>query len=64
LPAEVAKDASQMYAANLVNLVTEYWDAEAKQFNIDLEDDILKGCVITHGGSLINDAIIARRAEG
>jgi len=29
-----------------------------------LEDDILKGCVITHGGSLINDAIIARRAEG
>jgi len=64
LPAEVAKDASQMYAANLVNLVTEYWDAEAKQFNIDLNDDILKGCVITHGGSLINDAIIARRAEG
>jgi NAD(P) transhydrogenase subunit alpha len=64
LPAEVAKDASQMYAANLVNLVTEYWDAEAKQFNIDLDDDILKGCVITHGGSLINDAIIARRAEG
>lgn len=64
LPAEVAKDASQMYAANLVNLVTEYWDEESKQFSVDLEDDILKGCVITHGGSLINEAIIARRAEG
>ena len=64
LPAEVAKDASQMYASNLVNLVTEYWDEENKRFNLDLEDDILQGCVITHGGNLINQAIITRRSEG
>ena len=64
LPAEVAKDASQMYASNLVNLVTEYWDEESQQFNLDIEDDILQGCTITHGGNLINQAIITRRSEG
>jgi len=57
LPSEVARDASQMYSSNLVNLVSEYWDGEAKTFNLDLEDDILKGCVITHDGELVNTAI-------
>lgn len=57
LPAEVSKDASQMYSANLFNLVTEYWDQENKVFNLDLDDEILKGCTITHGGSIVNEAI-------
>jgi H+-translocating NAD(P) transhydrogenase subunit alpha len=57
LPSEVAKDASQMYSSNLLNLVSEYWDEENSSFNLDLEDDILKGCVITHGGELVNEAI-------
>jgi NAD(P) transhydrogenase subunit alpha len=57
LPSEVARDASQMYSSNLFNLVSEYWDVETKTFNLDLEDDILKGCVITHNGELVNTAI-------
>jgi H+-translocating NAD(P) transhydrogenase subunit alpha len=57
LPSEVARDASQMYSANLFNLVSEYWDAQAKTFNLNLEDDILKGCVITHDGAIVNTAI-------
>ncbi|MBT5701635.1 MAG: NAD(P)(+) transhydrogenase (Re/Si-specific) subunit alpha, partial [Gammaproteobacteria bacterium] len=57
LPAHVSSDASQMYSSNLYNLVSEYWDEESKTFNLDLDDDILKGCVITHDGSLVNDAI-------
>ncbi len=57
LPAEVCKDASQMYSANLLALVTEFWDEESKTFNLNLEDDILKGCVITHGGRIVNEAI-------
>ena len=64
LPAQVCKDASQMYAANLVNLVSEYWNAEEKTFNLNMEDDILQGCVITHGGALINEAIKSLRGEG
>ncbi|MDA1299598.1 MAG: Re/Si-specific NAD(P)(+) transhydrogenase subunit alpha [Proteobacteria bacterium] len=57
LPSEVPRDASAMYSSNLFNLVSEYWDPEASQFNLDLEDDILKGCVITHGGEIVNEAI-------
>jgi NAD(P) transhydrogenase subunit alpha len=53
-----------MYAANLVNLVTEYWDSEAKTFNLDMEDDILQGCVITHAGALVNEAIQSIRGQG
>jgi NAD(P) transhydrogenase subunit alpha len=57
LPSEVSKDASQMYSANMFNLVSEYWDEENKVFNLDLEDDILSGCVITHEGSIVNETI-------
>ena len=42
LPSEVAQNASEMFSANLFNLVDEFWDGEAKSFGLDLEDDILK----------------------
>ncbi|MDA0979345.1 MAG: Re/Si-specific NAD(P)(+) transhydrogenase subunit alpha [Proteobacteria bacterium] len=57
LPSQVSSDASQMYSSNLFNLVSEYWDEEGKQFDLNLEDDILKGCVITHGGAIVNETI-------
>ncbi len=57
LPAQVAKDASQMYSSNLFNLVSEYWNDEEKTFNLDLADDILQGCVITHDGAIVNETI-------
>ncbi|MDG2002899.1 MAG: NAD(P) transhydrogenase subunit alpha [Novosphingobium sp.] len=53
----VARDASQMYSANLFNLLDEFWDEEAKELRLDLDDDILKGCVITHGGEIVNETI-------
>lgn len=63
MPGRVAKNASEMYSANLHNLVLEYWDKEAKSFNLDLEDDILQGCIITHGGELTNEMIKNARAK-
>ena len=57
LPSNVSKDASQMYSANLFNLLTEYWNEEEKKLELDLEDDILKGCVLSHGGSIVNETI-------
>ena len=53
----VARDASQMYSSNLFNLVEEFWDKETKQFNLNLEDEILQGCVITHNGEIVNERI-------
>lgn len=57
LPSEVPRDASQMYSSNLFNLVSEFWNDEEKTFNLNLEDDILQGCVITHGGEIVNETI-------
>lgn len=57
LPSQVAKDASAMYSNNLFNLVSEFWDAEEKSFNLNLEDDIVKGCLITHDGEIVNETI-------
>lgn len=63
MPGEVAANASQMFSANLHNLVLEYWDKEEKAFNLDLEDDILGGCVITHGGEIINEMTLKERSK-
>jgi NAD(P) transhydrogenase subunit alpha len=57
LPGRVAIDASAMYASNLVNLLTHFWDKEEKKLNLNLDDEILKGCVLTHGGSIVNERI-------
>ncbi|OUV12142.1 MAG: NAD(P) transhydrogenase subunit alpha [Alphaproteobacteria bacterium TMED87] len=57
LPAVVAKDASQMYSANIYNFITEYWSEEEKILSLDLEDDILSGCIVTHGGAVVNQTI-------
>ncbi len=53
----VAKDASVMYSSNLYNLIDEFWDEEAKSFKLDFENEILKGCVITHEGEIVNETI-------
>ena len=58
LPGRVAVHASQMYSSNLYNMVTEFWDEEKKTFNLDLEDEIIKGCLITHKGEIVNETII------
>lgn len=57
LPNYVCRDASVMYASNLFNLVEDTWDEEEKRFVLDLENDILPGCVITHDGAVINETI-------
>ena len=57
LPNYVCRDASVMYANNLFNLVEDTWDKDAARFVLDLDNDILPGCVITHDGAVVNDTI-------
>ncbi|HJM59583.1 MAG TPA: Re/Si-specific NAD(P)(+) transhydrogenase subunit alpha [SAR86 cluster bacterium] len=57
LPGEVAKDASQVYGANLFNMIEEYWDSDSKELKFELSDEVLKGCVITHEGSVVNELV-------
>jgi NAD(P) transhydrogenase subunit alpha len=57
LPGEVARNASEMYSNNLVNLLQEFWDEEAKTLTLDPEDDIVQSCVITRDGAVVNETI-------
>jgi NAD(P) transhydrogenase subunit alpha len=57
LPGRVAVHASQMYSANVYNFINEFWDKENKKFNLNLEHEIIKGCLITHNGEIVNETI-------
>ncbi len=57
LPGRVTVHASQMFSSNLYNLVEEFWNAEEKRVDLNFEDEIVKGCVITHQGKIVSNMI-------
>jgi NAD(P) transhydrogenase subunit alpha len=63
LPGRAAVNASQMFSSNLYNLVEEFWNTEEKRFDLNFEDDIIKGCVITHAGQIVNEMIAAHYTD-
>ena len=60
LPGRVPLHASQVYAANLVALIEEFWDKTAKTMTLKLDDDIIKACLVTHGGQIVNEKLTAK----
>ena len=57
LAGQVPTHASQMYSSNVGNLVMEFWDKEAKAFDLNTEDEIIRGCLITHDGRVWNERL-------
>jgi NAD(P) transhydrogenase subunit alpha len=51
---EVPTHASQMYAANLTNFTEHFWDSEKGELHLNLEDEIIKGCLLTNNGEIIH----------
>ncbi len=58
LAGRVPLHASQVYGGNLVALVTEFWDKKTNAFVLNLEDEIIKGCLVTHGGKVVNEKLL------
>ena len=52
LPAMVAADSSALYARNVLDFLKLVFDKEA-QFKVDLEDDIVKACLMTQDGQVL-----------
>ena len=63
-PGQVPVPASQMYSSNLGSFLEHFWDKEGKIFKPDLEDEIIKGCLITHDGEIVNETIKQLAANG
>jgi NAD(P) transhydrogenase subunit alpha len=61
LPATMPTHASQMYARNIEKLLGHL--ATKDGFKLDREDVITKGCLVTHGGDVVNDAVKAALGE-
>jgi NAD(P) transhydrogenase subunit alpha len=59
LPGRVAVNASQMYSSNLIGMVSEFWDKENNVFDLDFEDEIISGCVVTHQGKIVNEMLLS-----
>ena len=56
-PGEVARDASQVYASNVANLLEHLWNKEAGRLELDLSDAITGGVLLTHGGEVRDERI-------
>ena len=54
VPGRLAADASSLYARNLLNFITAFWDKDAKTFKVDWEDDIIKGVALTRDGKVVH----------
>jgi NAD(P) transhydrogenase subunit alpha len=54
LPSLMAKDASQLYAKNIENLLALLVDEEGN-LQLDFEDEVVAGAVITHDGEIRNE---------
>lgn len=57
LPGRVPVHASQMFANNIGNLIEHFWDTATKRFVLNRDDEIMKGCLVTHGGGICHPAL-------
>ncbi len=51
VPSELPVHASEMYAKNLFNLVSPFISEEG-ELKLDFEDEVIAGCLLTHGGEI------------
>ena len=57
LPGKVGIHASQVLANNIYNLVAEFWDKDQAELILNNEDEIIKGCLITDQGNIVNEKL-------
>jgi H+-translocating NAD(P) transhydrogenase subunit alpha len=56
LPVDLSSDASKMFGKNVINFLKLMFDKEGK-FNLNWNDDLVKGTCVTHNGEIVNDRI-------
>ena len=64
VPSRVATDATAMYAKNLFNFIEPMVDAENKVLNIDWEDEIIIGSLVSRDGSIVHSMLSEDKSHG
>jgi H+-translocating NAD(P) transhydrogenase subunit alpha len=57
VPSRLAADASALYARNLFNFISAFWDKDAKSLVLPADDEITKGVTLTQGGQIVHPAL-------
>lgn len=57
LAGELPTDASSLFARNLLNFLTPMVDKETKALKIDLEDEVVKGTLVTRDGQIVHASL-------
>ena len=55
LERQVPVDASKMLSGNFSAFLTHFYNKESKELDIDLSDEIMKGCLLTQHGEIIHE---------
>jgi H+-translocating NAD(P) transhydrogenase subunit alpha len=58
LASSMPSDASKLYGKNILNFLQLMIDKEGK-FNLNFEDDLVKGTCVVHGGEVTNERVVA-----
>ena len=61
VPGRIADDASRLFSRNLLSFLTPMIDSETGTLNIDYDDEIIAGTLVTRDGAVVHEAI--RQAE-
>jgi NAD(P) transhydrogenase subunit alpha len=59
VPSRLAVDTSQLYARNVLNFLTLLINQETKELSIDMEDELIKGTLVTRDGAVVHPALAA-----
>ena len=55
LERQVPYDASKMLSGNFTAFLTHFYDKESKELVVNLNDEIMRGCLLTQGGKIIHE---------
>lgn len=58
VPGRLAADASALFARNLYNFLSAFWDKEAGKLVLPDDDEIVKGVRLTQGGKVVNERLL------
>ncbi|NJC34081.1 NAD(P) transhydrogenase subunit alpha [Sphingomonas jejuensis] len=58
VPGRLAADASALYARNILNLLTAFWDKDAGRPAFPDDDEIVAGMRLTRGGQVVNARLL------
>jgi NAD(P) transhydrogenase subunit alpha len=61
-PGRIPVAASALYAKNLLTFLTTFWDKEAKLPKLPETDDIIKGVMLTRGGTVVHPSFLPSQA--